>query len=303
MKKDRRSCGWTGFCKSVLLGAAFAVCVSTTGFAAGTWIQGEAGWSLVDAGGNRLTGWQEDNGAWYYLNEAGVMQTGWLSLDGSWYYLEDSGAMATGWKEVGGKYYYLDPSGVMQTSRHTGDDVTYSFRADGSLSEVRKKKNTGGGSFPVEFYDEPTQQLADTLNETKLGIVADDDDDDDEDYDEKSKKDYDKDKSYVIDGGLQAAAEHRLALATTRGYGNGKIPDEGYIEDYYKSIRSNYGSRRHMEIFLPLVNNASEAEEKLDARYGEDNRKRQDRLSYYSRIGIACREYNGKYQYMIELMK
>ena len=107
----------------------------------------------------------------------------------------------------------------------------------------------------------------------------------------------------MIDGGLQAAAEHRLALAVTRGYGNGKIPDEGYVSDYYKSIGSNYSSRRNLEIFLPLCPNASEAEEKLDARYGEDNRKRQNRLSYYTKIGIACREYNGKYQYMIELMR
>ena len=287
--------------KSAVLGLMLSAGVSMAGYA-GTWVPTETGWTLVDAAGNRLTGWQENDGAWYYLDEAGNMKTGWIELNGTWYYLQDSGAMATGWQEIGGKYYYLDSSGAMKTTHHTSDDVTYSFRADGSLSEVKKKKNTGGGSFPVEFYSEAAQQLADTLNETKLDVASDDEDEDDED-DEDSKKDRDKNKSYVIDGGLQAAAEHRLALAVTRGYGNGKIPDEGYVSDYYKSIGSNYSSRRNLEIFLPLCTNASEAEEKLDARYGEDNRKRQNRLSYYTKIGIACREYNGKYQYMIELMR
>ena len=287
--------------KSAVLGLMLAAGVSMAGYA-GTWVPTETGWTLVDAAGNRLTGWQENDGAWYYLDEAGNMKTGWIELNGTWYYLQDSGAMATGWQEIGGKYYYLDSSGAMKTAHHTSDDVTYSFRADGSLSEVKKKKNTGGGSFPVEFYSEAAQQLADTLNETKLDVASDDEDEDDED-DEDSKKDRDKNKSYVIDGGLQAAAEHRLALAVTRGYGNGKIPDEGYVSDYYKSIGSNYSNRRNLEIFLPLCTNASEAEEKLDARYGEDNRKRQNRLSYYTKIGIACREYNGKYQYMIELMR
>ncbi len=287
--------------KSAVLGLMLAAGVSMAGYA-GTWVPTETGWTLVDAAGNRLTGWQENDGAWYYLDEAGNMKTGWIELNGTWYYLQDSGAMATGWQEIGGKYYYLDSSGAMKTTHHTSDDVTYSFRADGSLSEVKKKKNTGGGSFPVEFYSEAAQQLADTLNETKLDVASDDEDEDDED-DEDSKKDRDKNKSYVIDGGLQAAAEHRLALAVTRGYGNGKIPDEGYVSDYYKSIGSNYSNRRNLEIFLPLCTNASEAEEKLDARYGEDNRKRQNRLSYYTKIGIACREYNGKYQYMIELMR
>ena len=287
--------------KSAVLGLMLAAGVSMAGYA-GTWVPTETGWTLVDAAGNRLTGWQENDGAWYYLDEAGNMKTGWIELNGTWYYLQDSGAMATGWQEIGGKYYYLDSSGAMKTTHHTSDDVTYSFRADGSLSEVKKKKNTGGGSFPVEFYSEAAQQLADTLNETKLDVASDDEDEDDED-DEDSKKDRDKNKSYVIDGGLQAAAEHRLALAVTRGYGNGKIPDEGYVSDYYKSIGSNYSSRRNLEIFLPLCTNAAEAEEKLDARYGEDNRKRQNRLSYYTKIGIACREYNGKYQYMIELMR
>lgn len=288
--------------KSAVLGAALAVGMSFAGYAAGTWMSTESGWALVDAAGNRLTGWQEQEGSWYYLDEMGNMKTGWLQLDGNWYYLDESGKMATGWREIGGKYYYLNSSGVMTTAHRTSDDVTYSFRADGSLSEVKKKKNTGGGSFPVEFYDAATQQLADTLNETKLNAVT-EDDEDDEDRDEDSKKDYDKDKSYVIDGGLQAAAEHRLELAVTRGYGNGKIPDEGYVDDYYRSIGSNYSSKRHLEIFLPLCNNAAEAEEKLDRRYGEENKKRADRLSYYTRIGIACREYNGKYQYMIELMR
>ena len=322
--------------KSAVLGLMLAAGVSMAGYA-GTWVPTETGWTLVDAAGNRLTGWQENDGAWYYLDEAGNMKTGWIELNGTWYYLQDSGAMATGWQEIGGKYYYLDSSGAMKTAHHTSDDVTYSFRADGSLSEVKKKKNTGGGSFPVEFYSEAAQQLADTLNETKLDLDelaedkksddGDDEDDEDEEEDEKprrglfgrrrksrdededdeddedSKKDRDKNKSYVIDGGLQAAAEHRLALAVTRGYGNGKIPDEGYVSDYYKSIGSNYSNRRNLEIFLPLCTNASEAEEKLDARYGEDNRKRQNRLSYYTKIGIACREYNGKYQYMIELMR
>ena len=153
--------------KSAVLGLMLAAGVSMAGYA-GTWVPTETGWTLVDAAGNRLTGWQENDGAWYYLDEAGNMKTGWIELNGTWYYLQDSGAMATGWQEIGGKYYYLDSSGAMKTAHHTSDDVTYSFRADGSLSEVKKKKNTGGGSFPVEFYSEAAQQLADTLNETKL---------------------------------------------------------------------------------------------------------------------------------------
>lgn len=59
------------------------------------------------------------------------------------------------------------------------------------------EKNTGGGAFPVGFYNTELQALADNLNELKEDSF---DGDEEDDYYEDDKKNYDKDASYIISG-------------------------------------------------------------------------------------------------------
>ena len=90
-------------------------------------------------------------------------------------------------------------------------------------------------------------------------------------------------------------------MAREKGYGNGKIPEEGGLTDYLKSIQYNSG-RRHKEIYIKNVDGADEAEEKIQD-IQEDAKKRQDRPDYYSEMGIAHTEVNGSDYYMVVFMK
>ena len=231
--------------------------------------------------------------------EGDTAVSGWFQQDGSWYYLETSGSLASGWREIDGKYYYFRGNGAMQDFTLYQNGTQYSFGEDGSLSRARKERNTGGGSYELAFFDEDLQEMADCLNELK----ADDfDGDEEEDYYEDDKVDYDKDASFVLNGKLQEIAEHRLAMARTKGYGSGRIPDEGTIDDYLRTIQYNPG-RRHMEVYLINCDGATHAEEKLLRNHGSDEKKRADRAVYYKEMGIAHEKVNGKDYYMIIFMR
>ena len=224
------------------------------------WVSDEAGWRYIEADGTGAApGWKLIDGSWYWFEDSGRMRTGWLLQGDTWYYLDDSGAMASGWRTIGGKSYYFTESGAMKTGHMEQNGTVYSFHSDGSVDTAKKEKNTGGGAFEIGFYDEACQNLASNLNELKLDSF---DGDEDEDYYEDDKKDYDRDASYEISGKLTEIAAHRLAMAREKGYGNGKIPEEGDLTDYLNSIQYN-GGRRHMEVYIKNVDGAGEAEEKL----------------------------------------
>lgn len=268
--------------------------------------QDETGIRYVDeAGVNMPAGWQQENGRWYWINEEGYAQTRWLSLDGKWYFFDGTGAMVTGWTDVDGRYYFFKSDGAMQEGNMKDGETLYTFSPEGtavpegSLVSAKKEKNTGGGSFTVGFYDEARQQLADNLNELK----ADDfDGDEDEDYYEDDKKNYDEDASYIISGRLTEIAEHRLSMARMKGYSSEKIPEEGTLNDYLKSINYNSG-RRSMEVYLLNCSDADEAESKLLRSHDKDEKERRDRAVYYKELGIAQETVNGKNYYMVIFMR
>lgn len=223
----------------------------------------------------------------------------WQQDGNEWYYLDESGIMATGWRNVDGKYYYFRENGTMQNSTLRKNETQYTFNTDGSFANAKREKNTGGGAFPVDFYHSELQAFADNLNELKADSF---DGDEEEDYYEDDKKNYDKDASYVINGKLQEIAEHRLQMARTKGYGSGRIPDEGTLEEYLKSISYNSG-RRTMEVYLMNCDGADAAEDKLIRNHGIDTKKRIDSAVYYKEVGIAHEKVNGKDYYMVVFMR
>ena len=282
---------------SLLLSASAA----QTAFAddAGVWQPVENGYYLVGMDGSYLTGWQQMGGKWYLLGADGLMKTGWQQENGTWYYLQGDGAMATGWQNIDGKYYFLKDSGAMEGTTFTKNETQYTINADGSLANAKKKKNTGGGAYTLAFLDADTQAMADSLNELKADAF---DGDEEEDYYDDDKKDYDKDASFILNGKLQQIAEHRLAMARSKGYGSSRIPDEGTLDDYLKSIGEST-ARRHTEIYLINCDDATQAEEKLLRNHGSDEKKRVDRVVYYKEMGVAHQQVGDKHYYMLILMR
>ena len=266
---------------------------------AGVWQPVENGYYLVGMDGSYLTGWQQMGGKWYLLGADGLMKTGWEQENGTWYYLQGDGAMATGWQNIDGKYYFLKDSGAMEGTTFTKDETQYTINADGSLANAKKKKNTGGGAYTLEFLDADTQAMADSLNELKADAF---DGDEEEDYYDDDKKDYDKDASFILNGKLQQIAEHRLAMARSKGYGSSRIPDEGTLDDYLKSIGEST-ARRHTEIYLINCDDVTQAEEKLLRNHDSDEKKRVDRVIYYKEMGVAHQQVGDKHYYMIILMR
>ena len=264
---------------------------------AGVWQPVENGYYLVGMDGSYLTGWQQMGGKWYLLGADGLMKTGWEQENGTWYYLQGDGAMATGWQNIDGKYYFLKDSGAMEGTTFTKDETQYTINADGSLA--KKKKNTGGGAYTLAFLDADTQAMADSLNELKADAF---DGDEEEDYYDDDKKDYDKDASFILNGKLQQIAEHRLAMARSKGYGSSRIPDEGTLDDYLKSIGEST-ARRHTEIYLINCDDVTQAEEKLLRNHDSDEKKRVDRVIYYKEMGVAHQQVGDKHYYMIILMR
>ena len=266
---------------------------------AGVWQPVEDGYYLVGMDGSYLTGWQQMGGKWYLLGADGLMKTGWEQENGTWYYLQGDGAMATGWQNIDGKYYFLKDSGAMEGTTFTKDETQYTINADGSLANAKKKKNTGGGAYTLAFLDADTQAMADSLNELKADAF---DGDEEEDYYDDDKKDYDKDASFILNGKLQQIAEHRLAMARSKGYGSSRIPDEGTLDDYLKSIGEST-ARRHTEIYLINCDDVTQAEEKLLRNHDSDEKKRVDRVIYYKEMGVAHQQVGDKHYYMIILMR
>ena len=266
---------------------------------AGVWQPVENGYYLVGMDGSYLTGWQQMGGKWYLLGADGLMKTGWEQENGTWYYLQGDGAMATGWQNIDGKYYFLKDSGAMEGTTFTKDETQYTINADGSLANAKKKKNTGGGAYTLAFLDGDTQAMADSLNELKADAF---DGDEEEDYYDDDKKDYDKDASFILNGKLQQIAEHRLAMARSKGYGSSPIPDEGTLDDYLKSIGEST-ARRHTEIYLINCDDVTQAEEKLLRNHDSDEKKRVDRVIYYKEMGVAHQQVGDKHYYMIILMR
>lgn len=266
---------------------------------AGVWQPVENGYYLVGMDGSYLTGWQQMGGKWYLLGADGLMKTGWEQEKGTWYYLQGDGAMATGWQNIDGKYYFLKDSGAMEGTTFTKDETQYTINADGSLANAKKKKNTGGGAYTLAFLDADTQAMADSLNELKANAF---DGDEEEDYYDDDKKDYDKDASFILNGKLQQIAEHRLAMARSKGYGSSRIPDEGTLDDYLKSIGEST-ARRHTEIYLINCDDVTQAEEKLLRNHDSDEKKRVDRVIYYKEMGVAHQQVGDKHYYMIILMR
>lgn len=266
---------------------------------AGVWQPVENGYYLVGMDGSYLTGWQQMGGKWYLLGADGLMKTGWEQENGTWYYLQGDGAMATGWRNIDGKYYFLKDSGAMEGTTFTKDETQYTINADGSLANAKKKKNTGGGAYTLAFLDADTQAMADSLNELKADAF---DGDEEEDYYDDDKKDYDKDASFILNGKLQQIAEHRLAMARSKGYGSSRIPDEGTLDDYLKSIGEST-ARRHTEIYLINCDDVTQAEEKLLRNHDSDEKKRVDRVIYYKEMGVAHQQAGDKHYYMIILMR
>ena len=263
---------------------------------AGVWQPVENGYYLVGMDGSYLTGWQQMGGKWYLLGADGLMKTGWEQENGTWYYLQGDGAMATGWRNIDGKYYFLKDSGAMEGTTFTKDETQYTINADGSLANAKKKKNTGGGAYTLAFLDADTQAMADSLNELKADAF---DGDEEEDYYDDDKKDYDKDASFILNGKLQQIAEHRLAMARS---GSSRIPDEGTLDDYLKSIGEST-ARRHTEIYLINCDDVTQAEEKLLRNHDSDEKKRVDRVIYYKEMGVAHQQVGDKHYYMIILMR
>ena len=266
---------------------------------AGVWQPVENGYYLVGMDGSYLTGWQQMGGKWYLLGADGLMKTGWEQENGTWYYLQGDGAMATGWQNIDGKYYFLKNSGAMEGTTFTKDETQYTINADGSLANAKKKKNTGGGAYTLAFLDADTQAMADSLNELKADAF--DGDEEEDDYDD-DKTDYDKDASFILNGKLQQIAEHRLAMARSKGYGSSRIPDEGTLDDYLKSIGEST-ARRHTEIYLINCDDVTQAEEKLLRNHDSDEKKRVDRVIYYKEMGVAHQQVGDKHYYMIILMR
>ena len=266
---------------------------------AGVWQPVENGYYLVGMDGSYLTGWQQMGGKWYLLGADGLMKTGWEQENGTWYYLQGDGAMATGWQNIDGKYYFLKDSGAMEGTTFKKDETQYTINADGSLANAKKKKNTGGGAYTLAFLDADTQAMADSLIELKADAF---DGDEEEDYYDDDKKDYDKDASFILNGKLQQIAEHRLAMARSKGYGSSRIPDEGTLDDYLKSIGEST-ARRHTEIYLINCDDVTQAEEKLLRNHDSDEKKRVDRVIYYKEMGVAHQQVGDKHYYMIILMR
>lgn len=282
---------------SLLLSASAAQTVFADD--AGVWQPVENGYYLVGMDGSYLTGWQQMGGKWYLLGADGLMKTGWQRENETWYYLQGDGAMATGWQNIDGKYYFLKDSGAMEGTTFTKDETQYTINADGSLANAKKKKNTGGGAYTLAFLDADTQAMADSLNELKADAF---DGDEEEDYYDDDKKDYDKDASFILNGKLQQIAEHRLAMARSKGYGSSRIPDEGALDDYLKSIGEST-ARRHTEIYLINCDDVTQAEEKLLRNHDSDEKKRVDRVVYYKEMGVAHQQVGDKHYYMIILMR
>ena len=111
--------------------------------------------------------------------------------------------------------------------------------------------------------------------------------------------------SFRINETLNEAAAHRLLAAMESGYTDGMIPGEGTVEEYLESL-PRPSSRTCMELYLRSCEDGQEAYEKFEEKMMERYEKKEDRKylpEYYREIGMAQAKRDGKYDFLMILMR
>lgn len=111
--------------------------------------------------------------------------------------------------------------------------------------------------------------------------------------------------SFRINETLNEAAAHRLLAAMESGYTDGRIPGEGTVEEYLASL-PRPSSRTCMELYLRSCEDGQEAYEKFEEKMMERYEKKEDRKylpEYYREIGMAQAKREGKYDFLMILMR
>ena len=111
--------------------------------------------------------------------------------------------------------------------------------------------------------------------------------------------------SFRINETLNEAAAHRLLAAMESGYTDGRIPGEGTVEEYLASL-PRPSSRTCMELYLRSCEDGQEAYEKFEEKMMERYEKKEDRKylpEYYREIGMAQAKRDGKYDFLMILMR
>ena len=111
--------------------------------------------------------------------------------------------------------------------------------------------------------------------------------------------------SFRINETLNEAAAHRLLAAMESGYTDGRIPGEGTVEEYLESL-PRPSSRTCMELYLRSCEDGQEADEKFEEKMMERYEKKEDRKyrpEYYREIGMAQAKRDGKYDFLMILMR
>ena len=111
--------------------------------------------------------------------------------------------------------------------------------------------------------------------------------------------------SFRINETLNEAAAHRLLGAMESGYTDGRIPGEGTVEEYLESL-PRPSSRTCMELYLRSCEDGQEAYEKFEEKMMERYEKKEDRKylpEYYREIGMAQAKRDGKYDFLMILMR
>ena len=111
--------------------------------------------------------------------------------------------------------------------------------------------------------------------------------------------------SFRINETLNEAAAHRLLAAMESGYTDGRIPGEGTVEEYLASL-PRPSSRTCMELYLRSCEDGQEAYEKFEEKMMERYEKKEDRKylpEYYREIGMAQAKRDGKYDFLMIMMR
>ena len=111
--------------------------------------------------------------------------------------------------------------------------------------------------------------------------------------------------SFRINETLNEAAAHRLLAAMESGYTDGRIPGEGTVEEYLASL-PRPSSRTCMDLYLRSCEDGQEAYEKFEEKMMERYEKKEDRKylpEYYREIGMAQAKRDGKYDFLMILMR
>ena len=111
--------------------------------------------------------------------------------------------------------------------------------------------------------------------------------------------------SFRINETLNEAAAHRLLAAMESGYTDGRIPGEGTVEEYLESL-PRPSSRTCMELYLRSCEDGQEAYEKFEEKMMDRYEEKEDRMylpEYYREIGMAQSVRDGKYDFLIIMMR